>query len=78
MQLFYSDDEGYQVEMFDHVELQVDGYTFDGEVRKIHARSREVTVRFEDHTDLYRTSLNGRRRSLRVPLADVTLIGRDM
>jgi hypothetical protein len=76
--LYYGDDREYAVEQFDKVDLRFDGSTFDGEIRKLHPRLRMVTVRFEDYRDTYRTTSNGRSRSVRVPVADVDLIARDI
>jgi hypothetical protein len=50
--------------------------TFDGEIRAIHPRSAEVTVRYEDHWHTTRSG-DSRRRVRRVPVGDVDLIARD-
>ena len=76
--LHYCDDEAYAVELYDRVEVTIGGTTFDGEVRHIHTRAREVTVRYEDHHDRARTTGDPRKVTARVPLASVVLIGRDM
>lgn len=77
MQLYYGDDREYAVELYDRVEMRRDGKTFDGVVTKIHNRSHEVTVRFEDHLDVARTTGNPRRKSARAPIGAVDLVGRD-
>lgn len=75
--LTYSDGL-YEVEMYDRVDIRLpDGSQVEGEVRNIHPRLGAVTVRYEDHNDTYRTTSNPRRKSARVPVADVDLIGRD-
>ena len=66
----------YEVEPFDHVEIRLNGRLFDGQVTKVHARLRAVTVRFEDYTDPRRDGTL-RRRSVRVPVGAATLIRRD-
>lgn len=67
----------YEVEIHDHVEVLVDGIIFDGQVRKVHPRCRQVTVHYEDHLDLYRTTGNPREKTARVNIGSVALIRRD-
>ena len=75
--MFYGDDQEYAVELHDRVELRRDGHTFDGVVVKLHPRSSEVTVRYEDWLDTARTTGNPRTRTARAHLLAVDLIGRD-
>ncbi|WP_119167087.1 hypothetical protein [Algihabitans albus] len=79
-QLWYGDDPAseYVVELFDRVEVRLgDGMVAEGLVKKIHPRRREVSVRYEDHIDAYRTTSNPRRKTVRVPVTAVDLIARD-
>lgn len=78
MQLFYSGDPEWPVEEFDLVALQFEGSTFDGEIRKIHLKAGEVTVRFEDWRHPHRTTQNYPKKSARVPLSAVELTRRTM
>lgn len=67
----------YHVEANDIVEVEIDGTTSAGQVVALHPRSGQVTVRYEDHHDCYRTTGNPRRKSVRVDLSDVDLVRRD-
>lgn len=79
--LYYGDDsspDGYAVELYDLVEVRIDGHTYSGGiVRAIHPRSREVTVSYEDHLDCARTTGDPRRKRCRAHILAVDLIGRD-
>jgi hypothetical protein len=76
--LHYGDDDDvYAVELHDTVEVRVDGQTHEGEVTRIWPRCREVRVSYADGYDTARTTGRPRRRSVRVPVAAVTLIARD-
>lgn len=77
MTLYYEEDQIYAVDLNDRVEISVDGMVAEGVITKIHPHKSEVTVRYENHHDAYRTSGNPRKRSVRLPVADVTLIARD-
>lgn len=68
--------EEYEVEQFDHVELTVDGLFFEGQITKLHPRSQEVTVRYEDTFETTRQG-NPRRRVTRCPVAKVEFVRRD-
>lgn len=72
--LFY--DENYAVELFDRVEIRLDGQVFDGFIKAIHPRVGDVTVRYLDHLDARRDG-EPKRNTARVPVADCDLIGRD-
>jgi hypothetical protein len=75
MALCYENDPLWPVEMYDQVEVRVDGATFDGEVRKIHGDG--VTVRYGDYLDTCRTTTNPRVKTMRFPIQAVDLIRRD-
>lgn len=78
MSLRYDDE--YEVERFDQVEVRIgnrwEGRTFDGVVTRLHPRSGEVTVRYED---CYAATRNGdpRKKTARVPVSAVDLVARD-
>lgn len=75
--LFYASDREYAVELGDRVELPLTDGTFAGVVTKLHPRALEVTVRYEDHHDTYRTTSNPRQKTVRLPIEAVDLVGRD-
>jgi hypothetical protein len=83
--LFYGDDNEYAVELGDRVEVRIEieywggqrrTGTFNGEIRHIHPRSTEVTVRYEDYEDTTRAGAP-RKKTRRVAIADIDLTGRD-
>lgn len=74
-ELRYDDD--YAVERFDRVDFLVDDLRAEGVITKIHPQLRQVTVRYEDWQDCYRTTAKPRRKTLRLPVARVELIARD-
>lgn len=80
--LYYGDDgpgdDAYAVEVFDQVEVRIDGVAYEGEVVKLHPRSHEVTVRYIDHHDLQRSTGEPRRKpkSCRAHVLAVDLIAR--
>lgn len=82
MTLYYGDEPGgtdaYAVEVFDQVEVRIDGRSYDGEVVKLHPRSHEVTVRYIDHEDIQRSTGEPRRKpkSVRAHVLAVDLIAR--
>jgi hypothetical protein len=77
MLLFYGDDREYAVELFDRVDVYEDGRLLgEGEVRAIHARAREVTVSFAGIRDTTRSG-DPRRKTRRLPVAQVDFMGRD-
>ena len=76
-QLCYDDDLEYPVEIFDHVEVKIDGNTFNGIVKAIHPRSREVSVTYDDYFDLTKTTVTPRRKSHRAHISAVDLLRRD-
>jgi len=76
--LHYCDDEKYPVELFDAVDVTIDGSTFAGQVRHIYPKLRQVTVRYEDHHDLVWKTLEPRKLTARVPVDAVMLVARDM
>lgn len=69
-------DGTYEVEQFDHVELRLNGFVFEGQVTKVHPRIGQVTVRYDDYEDPQRDG-TPRQRGVRVPVADVDLVRRD-
>jgi len=75
--LYYGDDGVYAVEQFDQVEMRLDGHTFDGVIRKIHPRTGEVTVAYQDYRRSNRAG-DPHKTSAKVPVADVELMQRDM
>ena len=76
--MFYPDtNDGYEVEVFDHVEIKVDGMIAEGQVVKLHPKDRQLSVRYEDHLNAYRTTGNPRVRTIKMPLAEVVFAGRD-
>lgn len=75
--LSYGDDGIYAVELFDQVDVRMDGCVHAGEITRIHARSGEVRVRYADGYDIARTTGNPRVKSARVPVSAVDLIARD-
>lgn len=80
MTLYYGDGHelgDYAVELHDRVEIAVLGRLYDGVVTAIHPKSREVTVRYQDHGDVARTTGNPRRKTARVHILAVDLIARD-
>ena len=76
-------DETYAVELYDRVEMRLDGQIFDGEITKIHPRLGMVRVAFLDHRDTCRDGSpkrqyrEAKRTSVRVPAVDVDLMERD-
>lgn len=76
--LFYGGDvSGDAVDLFDHIEVRVGGTPFRGQVKKLHPSSREVTVQYEDHHDVARSTGEPRRKTARVSVLAVDLVRRD-
>lgn len=75
--LFYGDDEEYAVELYDRVEVRLDGCTFNGEVTAIRTQLRAAKVRYEDWRDIARTTGNARKQTKLFGIADIDLIARD-
>ena len=78
-QLYYPDTDGaYAVEMFDGVEITIVGTygptTAEGQVTRIFPRLRAVRVTYEDGFPARGQRV---RRSVRVPIAACTFLGRD-
>lgn len=74
---FYENDPtGYAIEMFDHVELALDGQTFEGQVTQIR-KAGICRVRYEDYTDLKRSTGDPKRKSALVPYSALDLLRRD-
>ena len=69
-------DETYAVEMYDRIDLHFDGQIFDGKTAKIHSRLGMVRVAFLDYLDARRDG-SSKRKSVRVPAADVDLMEQD-
>lgn len=72
---FYGDSE-YGVELFDHVEVRIDGYTHEGQVTAIHQHN-EVTVRYRDELDFTRRTGEPKRKRARVQVSAIDLLRRD-
>lgn len=72
---FYENDPLWPVELFDHVEVEIDGHTFEGQVRAIYRDG--VTVRYENHQIVHRTTGTSPTCNRRVPMTAVTLVRRD-
>lgn len=72
--LKYSD--GGAVELFDHVELRLDGKSFEGQVTKLLRKLYRVRVGYADFINTRRDG-EGVWRSAEVPVADIDLIRRD-
>lgn len=79
MTLYYGDTPigDYAVEMYDQVDVRVDGCAHAGEITRIYPRFGEVRVRYADGYDIARTTGNPRVKSARVPVSAVDLIARD-
>ena len=79
--MVYPGAEHYEVELFDRVEVtltpELGGHTCEGIIKKLHPKSRTVTVRYEDHRDYGRTTGEPKMKTARVFLAAVELIARD-
>jgi len=73
----YGDDGEYAVELFDRVDVSIDGKVFDGVVTAVHPRLGAVTVRYQDHQDIARTTGNPRTKRARLTIGDVELVARD-
>jgi hypothetical protein len=79
--LYYADVEGFECEIGDVVEIEVQtenfgAMEFRGEVTAIHPRNGRVRVLYNDTTDFARSTGEARVKSKRLPIADVTLIAR--
>lgn len=74
--LFYDNDPEWEVELFDHVEVNLEGSTCSGQVKKLHPKSGEVTVRY-DTMETYRTSQEPIWKTARFPISAVMLVRRD-
>lgn len=76
MAMYYPDGPEYEIDLFDWVDVTLDGQVFDGQVTRLWPRLKMVTVVYIDHintTKLGHTS----HKSKRVPIAAVTLNRRD-
>lgn len=69
-------DNIYAVELFDEIELHMNGRTFEGKVTKLHPRSEQVTVQYEDFVECRRDG-TPITRSKRVSVRGVDLIRMD-
>lgn len=79
MSMHYLDETGAArdpVELFDHVELRLDGHVFEGQITRLMPRAGRVRVGYADFTDPRRDG-EGKWRSAEVAVADVDLIRRD-
>jgi hypothetical protein len=78
--LLYADDEVYEIELFDRVDLchaWCGPETFSGTITAIYPKKREVRVRYEDHTDWVKKTAEPKIKVMVVPIAAVTLVRRD-
>jgi ribosomal protein L35AE/L33A len=79
MSLRYDDE--YEVELYDQVEIDLgnrwEPRVVGGVVTRLHPRSSEVTVRYEDNLDFRKRDGEPKRKSVRVPIATVMMIRRD-
>jgi hypothetical protein len=73
-ELRYCDD--YAVDLFDHVLFDFAGYEHDGQVTKLHARTGEVTIKFEKADWLCRRG-ERRKTSVRMPVHQIAFERRD-
>lgn len=75
--LFYPGCEGlYDIQLYDHVEAELDHGTFQGMITKIMPRRRAVRIAYDDFVDCRRDG-EPIRRAATVPIADCCLIARD-
>ena len=78
--LFYADDEMYEIELFDRVDLRdhwCGPETFSGTITAIYPKKREVRVRYEDHLDWVKKTAEPKVKVMVVPIASVALVRRD-
>lgn len=75
MELCYPETD-FKVELFDFVELQIDGDKFNGIVKAIHPKSGEVSVTYANWRNPQKQGA-ARRTSARVPLTSIELQRRD-
>lgn len=75
MNMYYFDGQ-CAVELYDQVEVKIDGATHEGVITRLHPRSEQVTVRYQDEIDTTRSGAP-RTKSARVPLSRIELIARD-
>lgn len=84
-ELYYSDDEAYDVQVDDNVMADIDQKPKDlrysefdgcaeGMVTKVHAKMSEVTVRYIH--DYYRTTCKPKFKSIRLPISRITFVER--
>ncbi|MCO5059667.1 MAG: hypothetical protein M9905_17655 [Rhizobiaceae bacterium] len=74
MQLFYDGDTDWPVEVYDIVEIVAADYRFPATIKKVFPKRGEVLVSFEGVDPVL--DLIVLRKSARVPMAAVELIGR--
>lgn len=73
--MYYFDGQ-YEVECFDHVEVTIHSFVYQGQITKLHPRLETVRVRYQDHIDVTRSG-DPRTRSETVHLSQIELIQRD-
>jgi len=80
MGLAYSDEDTFgtpnPVQLFDHVELRLDGSVFEGQITKLFPATGRVRVGYADFINTRRDG-EGVWRSAEVPVAHIDLIRRD-
>ena len=70
----YSD--GMVVELFDQIDIEIDGRVVEGQITKLHPRKDHIRVGYRDDTDTTRAG-DPKWRTITVPVTRVELIARD-
>lgn len=76
MQLYYDGDTAYPAEVYDDVVVVVGDFRFPATIKKILPKRNEVVVSFEGIDPVL--DLIVLRKSARVPISAVELVGRSM
>jgi len=69
-------DETYAIEIYDAVDVEIDGHAYEGIVTRLFPRIGRVQVRYRDHVDATRSG-EPRSKSASVSVHDIALLGRD-
>jgi len=76
--LYYDDGQEYEVELYDHVEVRLDGdFVKEGVVTFIKSAKRALLVRYSDPLEINKRTTEPLRRTGIFPLAQCDLIARD-